>query len=337
MIFDRLLDPDMPAPLVWFVLVWLFAVGACIGSFINVVIYRLPAGLSLLHPPSRCPACETPIRATDNVPIFGWIWLRGRCRHCRASISARYPAVELLVALLFLGLAWVELLSPNSQPVEDGQTLAQWWGVYAYHLFLLCSLICAAFIEYDGHALPARLTVPTLIVGLGAPMIWPYLRPLSAIGGNPVLDGLVGVAAGAALGLATRPVWPHQIGPPQRATFRDPVVILACTGSFLGWQAASGVAAVAAATRLLAARVGRTVGVIGRVGYVGCVFPAALLWIVAWKPVLEPLPWTGADAGLTTCLAAVICVLVLSLATRMCRRLPLPLREGRGKGGLPAK
>jgi leader peptidase (prepilin peptidase)/N-methyltransferase len=246
MIFDRLLDPDMPAPLVWFVLVWLFAVGACIGSFINVVIYRLPAGLSLLHPPSRCPACETPIRATDNVPIFGWIWLRGRCRHCRASISARYPAVELLVALLFLGLAWVELLSPNSQPVEDGQTLAQWWGVYAYHLFLLCSLICAAFIEYDGHALPARLTVPTLIVGLGAPMIWPYLRPLSAIGGNPVLDGLVGVAAGAALGLATRPVWPHQIGPPQRATFRDPVVILACTGSFLGWQAASGVGAGAA-------------------------------------------------------------------------------------------
>src|SRR5215469_8949801 len=302
MIFDRLLDPDMPAPLVWFVLVWLFAVGACIGSFMNVVIYRLPAGLSLLHPPSRCPACETPIRATDNVPIFGWLWLRGRCRQCQAPISPRYPAVELLVAILFVGLAWLELLSPGGNPVDNGGTLAESWGVYAYHLFLLCSLICAAFIEFDGQALPARLTVPTLIVGLAAPLIWSHLRPPAAGEVNAISDGLFGVAAGAILGLATWPAWtarPKQITP-RRAIFGDPVVTLASVGVFLGWQAVSGVAAVAAATRLLTVFAGRFVRVDGRVGYVGCVSASAILWILAWKPVLEPLRWTGAQAPLTT-------------------------------------
>ncbi|HEV3449344.1 MAG TPA: prepilin peptidase [Gemmataceae bacterium] len=310
MIFDRLLDPDMPAPLVWFVLFWLFAAGACIGSFMNVVIYRLPAGLSLLHPPSRCPACETPIRATDNVPIFGWMRLRGRCRQCRASISARYPAVELLVAILFVGLAWAELLSP----VEDGQTLAESWGVYAYHLFLLCSLICAAFIEFDGHALPARLMVPALIVGLGAPLLWPHLRPLAAGDGNAVADGLTGFAAGTILGLAT---WPASfVRSAQRTILRDFTVTLACVGAFLGWQATSGVAVIAAALRLLVA-LGSRVPAIGRIGCVGCVSLTALVWIMAWKATAQRLPWMGGGVGPTTWLGTVAGVLVLSLATRM--------------------
>ena len=68
--------------------------GAIIGSFLNVVAYRLPRGESLLHPRSRCPQCETPIKPYDNVPVLGWLWLRGRCRACGAPISARYPLVE---------------------------------------------------------------------------------------------------------------------------------------------------------------------------------------------------------------------------------------------------
>jgi leader peptidase (prepilin peptidase)/N-methyltransferase len=74
--------------------------GAIVGSFLNVVAYRLPRKESLLHPPSRCPECETPIKPYDNVPVLGWLWLRGRCRACGASISPRYPIVEALTGLL---------------------------------------------------------------------------------------------------------------------------------------------------------------------------------------------------------------------------------------------
>ena len=75
--------------------------GAIIGSFLNVVAYRLPRKESLLHPPSRCPSCGTPIKPYDNVPVLGWLWLRGRCRACGASISLRYPLVELGTGLLW--------------------------------------------------------------------------------------------------------------------------------------------------------------------------------------------------------------------------------------------
>jgi leader peptidase (prepilin peptidase)/N-methyltransferase len=281
------------------------------GSFMNVVIYRLPAGLSLLHPPSRCPVCETPIKATDNVPIFGWIWLRGRCRQCRATISARYPTVEFLVAILFVGLAWVELLSSDSDLTRGGLTMGESWGVYAYHAFLLCSLMCAAFIEFDGHALPARLTVPTLLVGLGAPLVWLHLRPLKVVAGNTLADGLIGVAAGVALGLVC---W---IGFANRTIRRDLTLALACVGAFLGWQAASGVAVIAAAIRLLATLVARSLPGVGRIGYVGCVFLTTLVWIVAWKAIAQRLPWMGAEASLTTWLAAIASVVILSIGTRM--------------------
>jgi leader peptidase (prepilin peptidase)/N-methyltransferase len=100
--------------------------GALIGSFLNVVAYRLPRHESLLHPGSRCPHCETPIKPYDNVPVLGWLWLRGRCRACGAAISWRYPLVEAATALLcagvvarfgadrdvWLGLVFVILLVP---------------------------------------------------------------------------------------------------------------------------------------------------------------------------------------------------------------------------------
>jgi leader peptidase (prepilin peptidase)/N-methyltransferase len=74
--------------------------GAIVGSFLNVVAYRLPRGESLLHPPSACPSCGTPIKPYDNVPVLGWLWLRGRCRACKAPISPRYPIVEAVTGAL---------------------------------------------------------------------------------------------------------------------------------------------------------------------------------------------------------------------------------------------
>jgi hypothetical protein len=77
--------------------------GSCVGSFLNVCIHRIPIGVSVLRPRSRCPCCLTAIRARDNLPVLGWLILGGKCRHCRASISPRYPIVELTVGLLFAG------------------------------------------------------------------------------------------------------------------------------------------------------------------------------------------------------------------------------------------
>ncbi|HQU45163.1 MAG TPA: prepilin peptidase [Pirellulales bacterium] len=301
MIFDHLLDPDLPAPLVWFVLVWLFAVGACIGSFMNVVIYRLPAGLSLLHPPSRCPDCETPIRATDNVPIVGWLWLRGRCRKCRARISPRYPAVELLVAIVFAGLAWVgPLSSGNNLPSSaHGLTMSQLWEIYAFHLYLACSLICAAFIEYDGHTLPTRLTVPAVILGLAAPLIWPHLRPLAGGGisepfPSALVRGLLGVLTGAALGYAMG--WTRRFVLGERTSFRrtkdhnNSAIALAWVGSFLGWQAAAGVAAVAVLTQFAMAAVGRIMPVARCFGLTRWIAVWSVVWIMEWKRIAEFLP-----------------------------------------------
>ena len=89
-----------------------FALGASIGSFINVVVYRLPAGLSLLFPPSRCPKCLNQLKPYDNVPVIGWISLKGRCRYCQTKISARYPVVEAVAGLIFLLIFSIFEFSP---------------------------------------------------------------------------------------------------------------------------------------------------------------------------------------------------------------------------------
>jgi len=85
-------------------LLWLVLLGGCIGSFLNVLVYRLPLRKSLVHPPSHCPACGHPIRWYDNIPVCGWIKLRGKCRDVRSLISVRYPCVEGFCALLFGGI-----------------------------------------------------------------------------------------------------------------------------------------------------------------------------------------------------------------------------------------
>ncbi len=98
----------------WVFLGWCFVLGSCIGSFLNVVAYRLPRSMSLNRPPSTCPNCRKRIRWHDNVPILGWLWLRGRCGDCGPPISARYPLVEFLVgaATALLAASSIEPLTP---------------------------------------------------------------------------------------------------------------------------------------------------------------------------------------------------------------------------------
>jgi leader peptidase (prepilin peptidase)/N-methyltransferase len=216
----------MPDNALWFIVLWLFAVGAIVGSFLNVVIYRLPLGISIVYPPSRCPKCEKLIRWYDNVPIFGWILLRGRCRQCHNPISARYPIVEAITATMFALLAVVEMDRLDT--------------MYPFHLLLLCTLLCAGLIEYDGNRPPWRLFLPALAVGIVAPLIWPVSRPLL----KGVVDRLVGLIVGALLGSVA---WRALRG-------RKPIGLvlgLICVGLFLGWQAVCMIAVGTAVLQLV--------------------------------------------------------------------------------------
>lgn len=159
-----------------------FVIGASIGSFLNVVIYRLPAKLSLLHPPSRCPKCLHRLQAHDNVPVFGWLWLRGRCRYCRTPISPRYPLIEAATGLLFVGAWW-----------SFGWSLP----TVGYWLFFSW-LIALSFIDLDTLTLPNPLTQSGLVLGILFQMGLSRF-PMAAVDSLP--EGLMRGIVGAVLGL----------------------------------------------------------------------------------------------------------------------------------------
>jgi leader peptidase (prepilin peptidase)/N-methyltransferase len=129
--------------------------GALIGSFLNVVIHRLPLGESLVSPGSHCPACDAPVRSFDNVPVLSWVVLRGRCRSCGAPISVRYPAVELLTAASFAAVVAV-------RGFDDGLWL---------ELPFAACLIALAGIDLDHQLLPNKIVYPMAAYGLVVSLI----------------------------------------------------------------------------------------------------------------------------------------------------------------------
>lgn len=192
----------------WFVLTVAGAYGLALGSFLNVVIHRLPRGTSLLRPGSHCPSCGAPVRWFDNVPVLSFLALGGRCRSCRARISLRYPLVELASGALAVAAM-----------ARFGLSLV---GVEAAVLALL--LLPLALIDLEHHLLPDLLTLPGIALGLA----------FSAMGGLASLrDAAIGAALGAALPLlvivayrAVRGVEGMGLGD---------VKLLAMIGSHLGW------------------------------------------------------------------------------------------------------
>jgi len=132
--------------------------GAMVGSFLNVVIHRVPRGESIVAPRSRCPTCETQIGSLDNLPIVSWLILRGRCRHCAAPISARYPIVEALTALTFLAVALTRGIDAD----------------LALELPFAAMLIAVAGIDLDHRIVPNRILLPAAVWALGAAAV---LRP----------------------------------------------------------------------------------------------------------------------------------------------------------------
>lgn len=138
--------------------------GLAIGSFLNVVVYRVPAGMSIVSPPSACPHCHAPIRKRDNIPLLSWLVLRGRCRDCGAPISVRYPLVELGTAVLFVAVALVRVpgLIASTAPLEVVSGLA---ALVAF-LYLVGVSVALVIIDLETQRLPNVLVLPTFLVGV---------------------------------------------------------------------------------------------------------------------------------------------------------------------------
>ena len=140
--------------------------GAVVGSFLNVVIHRVPRGESIVFPASRCPDCSESIAWYDNVPVISWLLLRGECRHCGASISARYPLVEGLMALL-TGALWLKIAGPLFDPIPNAYVavVLPFFG----HFIVLALLVAITFVDIDHYIIPHVFTLPGIAVAAGLP------------------------------------------------------------------------------------------------------------------------------------------------------------------------
>ena len=183
--------------------------GLIVGSYLNVVVYRLPLGLSTVYPRSRCPGCGSLIRARDNVPVFSFLLLRGRCRHCGTAISWRYPLVEAATGALFVA----SLLRFGLTP----QTLVA--------MVFSCLMLVLALIDYDHMLLPDRITLPGTAVGLATQLVAPLAGLVPAV---------VGALLGAGILLAVWGLW--WVVRREEGMGLGDVKMLALVGAFLGWQ-----------------------------------------------------------------------------------------------------
>ena len=186
-----MIEPD------WIWYVFIFAFGCCIGSFLNVVIYRLPRDKSLVKPASACPACGKGIRFYDNIPLISWLILGGRCRYCKAGISPRYFVIELLTGLVFTGVFFLYFrsgLRPDVAPFLQGG-----WFIYLISIIMLAALIAASAIDLELWVIPLSICWFVTAAGLIASTVGGFLSP------RPMLPfaspSTAALSAGAAIGL----------------------------------------------------------------------------------------------------------------------------------------
>jgi leader peptidase (prepilin peptidase) / N-methyltransferase len=164
----------------WIVIVWLALMGACVGSFLNVCIFRLPRRcLSVLRPMrSFCPGCRRQLTWSENLPIISWALQRARCRGCGGAISARYPLVEALTALIFLWLAWTHLHGRMHLPAQ--------WGLFVVHAALASALLVCTATDIEFRIIPDEIDVPGLLL---APLIVLLLPAAFAPAPPPLSQG----------------------------------------------------------------------------------------------------------------------------------------------------
>jgi leader peptidase (prepilin peptidase)/N-methyltransferase len=186
---------------------FLCVLGLVVGSFLNVCIYRLPRGESLMWPGSRCPHCGRSLHWYENIPVAGWLALGGRCRTCRTRISVQYPIVELVTAAVFVA----------------GYLLYGWTPLLALRLLFACAMIVLFAIDLQHHILPNVITLPGIVAGLAASL---FLPP-------GVRSSLIGAVAGGGVLFLISEAYYRLRG--HEGLGMGDVKMLAMIGAFLGW------------------------------------------------------------------------------------------------------
>lgn len=216
--------------------VFVFILGAVVGSFLNVVIHRVPNEQSIVFPSSTCPHCKTSIKAYDNIPILSWLILRGKCRSCAAPISIRYPAVEMLTAVTFFLVYWRTDLSP----------------ILPVYLTFAAVMIALVFIDAEHMILPNVITYPLLVMALVVRIVFPLVFvqnffsdtlhwPATYLAGQPAwLVSLFGAIVGALVGGGSLwlvgEIWKRLRG--VDAMGLGDVKMMLGVGALLGWRLA---------------------------------------------------------------------------------------------------
>lgn len=252
------------------VAVWFFSLGASVGSFLNVVVYRWPLNRSVVLRPSHCPQCDSRIRAVDNIPIIGWYRLRAACRQCRLPIASRYPAIELLVGTVFFLFYFVELISgglnlpvrmPNLYKGMLWTIFYPKWDLiltYAFHMYLLCLVLAWFLMQFDRQRFPLGRLILCILSLIAFSTIFPDVQPqpwsaqaLVTIALPDWLDGAIVATVGAMMGAivgtaATRGLLRRRQG------WQDWGGLM-LTGAGLGWRAVLWIGGLAAISATIAA------------------------------------------------------------------------------------
>lgn len=258
-----------------------FMYGAVVGSFLNVCIWRIPRDESIIHPRSHCPKCGKLIAWFDNIPLLSWTLLGARCRHCGTRISVCYPLVELLTALLFLGV-WLKY-------GFDGRTLVYW--------LVVGGLILGSGVDLKHYILPDRVTLGGIVAGL---IFSPWVPKLH--GETTALAGLTASAIGAATGFFG--LWAvawigEKIFKKEAMGFGD-VKLMGAVGALMGWP---GVIFTITISSFIGSIVGVTLILAGkrkwqgRLPYGPFIAAAAILWVLGGGELFESyLRWvSGAE------------------------------------------
>lgn len=207
-------EPDTAVELImheWFPYLVVGTLGALIGSFLNVCIFRLPRGESIVWPGSHCPSCANSIRSYDNIPLLSYLWLRGRCRTCRTPISIRYPLVEAVNALGYLAILWFFGLT---------------WTAALYAV-LFSALVIVTGTDLTHKMIPNIITLPGMVVGLlGAVTVLPV----------GVVNSVVGLTVGGGILWFLAWLSPYLFG--KEGMGGGDIKLLAMIGAFLGWKPA---------------------------------------------------------------------------------------------------
>jgi len=285
---------------------WLGFIGACIGSFLNVVAYRMPRDMSIVWKPSHCPRCGHNIRARDNVPVFGWLLLRGRCRDCGAPISPRYAIVEAAMGAAFFLLAYVELFTgganlPGGPFTETASAWNTVWNpdwtmlrIYIYHGVLLSVLMAMLLIDQDRQQIPRSIVLLAFVIVAASSWNWRHLyldrRGMSRLPEfNAPLDALYGIAWGASPWIIAMGVLHFRGKRAETLAYRSLALAAAVVGGFLGLRAIVRITALWLISWLIVRAINRRQSAV--LTPLAPLWIATLLHIIFWKQLAAAFSW----------------------------------------------